>query len=114
MNAENSKRYDDYGIWVASKVVSHIAATPHGSSAKKKSGSLQRPHLSLTSSFASKELRQVESVLTPSFQPDFTKETSSFFFTAKTSTSEKDKHCKKISTVKSLNSKQGLTNSKYL
>lgn len=114
VNLENSKRFDDYGIWVASKVVSHIAGTPQASGAKKKSGSLQRPHLSLTSSFASKELRQVESVITPSFQLEFTRETSSFFFTAKTSTSEKEKRCKKISTVKSLSSKQGLNNSKYL
>lgn len=66
VNVESKKRFDDYGIWVASKVISQTVNTPRGSDVKRKSGSLQRPYLSLTTSFASKELRQIESVLTPS------------------------------------------------
>jgi hypothetical protein len=56
VNLEKNKRFDDYGIWVASRF-NEVTSTLQSTAENKHAGSRRRPHLSLSSSLASKNTK---------------------------------------------------------
>lgn len=62
---EFAKTNNDYGIWPAGKLKSKIVSTPPVD--KRKGGSNKKPHLSLSSSIANKNIKGMDYSLSPNF-----------------------------------------------
>lgn len=67
LRENKGKRFDDYGIWVASKFQGEMPQTPQHNANKSKNGPEKRSHLSLSSSMTNKHIKGMDSNLSPSF-----------------------------------------------